>query len=48
MNHDSKTLAKLFGRMGGLARKKKLTKKRRIEIARMGAVAKNKNRTATV
>ncbi len=33
---------------GGLARAKKLTKKRRSEIARMGAVAKNKKRKATV
>jgi hypothetical protein len=40
MNHDTTTLAKLFGRMGGLARKKKLSKKRRSEIATMGAVAK--------
>lgn len=33
-----------FQSMGGKARAKKLSKKRRIEIAKMGSTARNKNR----
>lgn len=33
-----------MGKKGGLARAKKLTKERRIEIARLGGLSKAKNR----
>jgi hypothetical protein len=44
MNPDPKKLAQLLGSMGGKARAKKLSKERRQEIARMGALATNQKR----
>jgi hypothetical protein len=37
---DEKQAARIFARMGGKARAKKLSKKRRIEIASLGGKAK--------
>jgi general stress protein YciG len=43
---NEKESARLFASMGGKARAKKLSKKRRVEIARAGGQAKSNNRRA--
>jgi hypothetical protein len=44
MKPDYKQIAQYFGSMGGQARAKKLSKKRRSEIAAMGAAARHKKK----
>jgi hypothetical protein len=41
---NEKEAARLFASMGGKARAKKLSKKRRVEIARAGGEARSKKR----
>ena len=44
---NEKEAARIFARMGGKARATKLSKERRVEIARSGGQAKAKNRGRT-